>query len=478
MIAVQFEPNLNSWRTEARKLLQSDTPPELISWSTENDQALFLFDDPAETKNFSNDNSLASTSNLLPLSTTLKVPPEFLTLARFVSCSNNPDRWSLLYRLLYRLKHETSDLLKIAIDIDVRKAQVMMKSVTRDIHKMHAFVRFKCVKSKDENQEIYIAWHRPEHFIVQEAAAFFVRRFGDKPWCILTPERSAYWDLKSLRFGDGVPQHLFQVEDDFEKLWKTYYSSIFNPARLKIKAMKAEMAPKYWSTLPEAELIHDLIRSAPQRLQQMVENQNLQAVVPKVNSLLELNSFAKNCQACPLFKQALHVVCGEGPAPARLMIVGEQPGDHEDIAGKPFIGPAGELLNAQLKIAGIDRENIYVTNAVKHFKFERVGNLRKHKKPTGTEMHACRPWLEEEIKFVKPKVILALGLTAATSLLGRLPKITQERGQIIRDSSFADVIIISWHPAAILRSMDPIEAAERKAQLAMDLKLAADQSIQ
>ena len=471
MIEARFEPNLSAWRNEARRLLQLNTRPDQILWPQQDEQSLFFFEDVS-----SQVTAIASTQ-------AFNVPKEFLTLAQFVSCHTDPTKWSLLYRILFRLKNETPNLLKIASDVDVQKANMMMKSVTRDIHKMHAFVRFKYVKAEN-GQEIYMAWHRPEHFILEESAPFFVRRFGDKPWCILTPDKSAFWDLKNLRFAEGVPQHLFKIKDDFDELWKTYYSSIFNPARIKIKAMKSEMAVKYWSTMPETQLIADLVRNAPARLEQMAKNQNVQAVVPPTNSLAELNAFAKKCTACPLFASATHTVCGEGPANAKMMIVGEQPGDQEDLAGKPFIGPAGEVLNDRLLEVGLQREEIYLTNAVKHFKWipsekiagdgTRSGKLRKHSKASGTEMHACRPWLEEEIKKVKPKVIVALGLTAATSILGRLPKITQERGKIIRGSPYAEAVIISWHPAAILRSMDETEAAERRLQLAADLKLAAD----
>ncbi len=462
MTQAYFESNFPSFRAEARRLLELNMPPDQIVWPMMQEQSLFLFE--------SQYHSTVETE-VLAAAKVFTVPKEFLTLAKFVSCSRNPERWALLYRILYRLKNETADLLKIFVDEDVHKANLLMKSVTRDIHKMHAFVRFKCVKQNE--QEIYMAWHKPEHFILEEAAPFFQRRFGDKPWCIMTPDRSAFWDLEKLHFADGVPQNLFKFKDNFDELWKTYYASIFNPARVKIKAMKNEMATKYWSTLPEAELISTLIREAPARLQQMAKNQNTQAEVPKVASLPELQALNKNCKACPLYKEATHVVGGEGPVDAKLMIVGEQPGDQEDLNGKPFIGPAGQVLDLQLQNANLQREKIYLTNAVKHFKFQRIGKLRKHSKASGTEMHACRPWLEAEISFVKPQVIVALGLTAATSILGRLPKITQERGQIIRGSPFAEAIIISWHPAAILRAIDPVEAAERKQQLGDDLKLAA-----
>ncbi|RYZ86712.1 MAG: DUF4130 domain-containing protein, partial [Proteobacteria bacterium] len=397
---------------------------------------------------------------------------EFLNLAEAVAYARDEDRWDLLYRILYRLQFENPNLLKIAVDADVQQAQLLQKSVRRDIHKMHAFVRFKEVIEGDEIG--YMAWHRPEHLIVEEATPFFVRRFGDRKWCILTPERTATWDGKELLFSEGVPHHMFPVKDDFDELWKSYYSSIFNPARLKIKAMKSEMSPKYWGSLPEASLIPELIRQVPAQLAAMAKNQNEHAVVPATASLPELYAAAQSCRACPLFAQATHMVPGEGPSNARLMIVGEQPGDQEDLAGRPFVGPAGEVLNKQLVAAGIDRQEIYLTNAVKHFKFLRTEKGRLHQKPSGSEMHACRPWLEEEIKKIKPTIIVALGATAATSVLGRLPKIGQERGKVIRGSPYAEYILISWHPAAILRAMDAADAELKIQQLAADLGMAAD----
>jgi probable DNA metabolism protein len=457
MIGVQFEPSLTGWRTEARRLLQGNVSPDQILWPDQYDQSLSLFGIANEV--------LPSTGEVF------RVPQEFLTMARFVACSRDPDRWSLLYRLLYRLKNETPHLLKVAVDADVQKGHLLMKSVTRDIHKMHAFVRFKQVMTDDK--EVFMAWHRPEHLILEEAAPFFARRFGDKNWVLLTPDRTARWDGQQIHYSEGIPQHLFPHKDDFDELWKSYYSSIFNPARLKLKAMRAEMAPKYWSTLPEAEIIGDLIRQVPERLEKMAKNQNQQATVRVSHSLKELYDFADGCRACPLFATATHMVRGEGPNDASLMIVGEQPGDAEDLQGRPFVGPAGMILNEQLQASGILRENIYLTNAVKHFKFRQTDKVRLHQKPTGSEMHACRPWLEEEIKKVKPKVILALGATAATSVLGRLPKINQERGQIIRNSPYAEVVLISWHPAAILRASDLEDAVTKKRQLGEDLALAA-----
>jgi len=154
------------------------------------------------------------------------------------------------------------------------------------------------------------------------------------------------------------------------------------------------------------------------------------------------------------------------------MIVGEQPGDKEDLQGLPFVGPAGELFRRCIEEAGIDIDDIYLTNAVKHFKWKPAGKARLHQKPSLTEIRACHPWLEAEMNAIKPKVIIALGATGATSVLGRVPKITAERGKVISGEEAADMIIISWHPSAILRGYDTEDAALKRKQLVADLKLA------
>lgn len=468
MIVAQFEPRFESWRAEARRLLLAGTSPDTIVWS-QHSNALSLFsmmDQPA---------SHPAAAGAAPVKT--KVSPEFLSSARMVSLSNDETKWALLYRILFRLSNGEPELMNILIDNDVMKFNHLLKSVHRDLHKMHAFVRFKEIEW--EGVKRYVAWHKPEHPCLEEGAQFFVRRFGDKPWSIFTPDESAHWDCNELTFTPGIAQNEFQVTDEFDELWKSYYSAIFNPARIKIKAMKAEMSPKYWQSLPEVEMIRELVRDAPRRIETMAARQNIQTVVPKGLSLPELKTAAHSCRACPLYASATQTVFGEGPINAKILIVGEQPGDQEDQSGRMFVGPAGEMLNECLRAAGLDRDGVYITNAVKHFKWrpgntarEGGGKARVHQKPSGTEMHACRPWLEAEIDRVKPEIVLALGATAGTSVLGRLPKITQERGQVFTDNGFAPKVILSWHPAAILRSMDPEELRTRKAQLTEDLRLA------
>lgn len=169
--------------------------------------------------------------------------------------------------------------------------------------------------------------------------------------------------------------------------------------------------------------------------------------------LLDAKIAAESCKNCPLWKRATQTVFGEGPVPASVMLVGEQPGDQEDLQGRPFVGPAGKLLDTALEHAGLDRTLVYVTNSVKHFKWEPLGNRRLHKKPTAREVAACRPWLLIELALVRPRVVVSLGATATTSLLGKGCRVTANRGQFF-ESEYASHILVTVHPSAILRSQN------------------------
>ena len=407
MIQAHFAGDFESWRQAARQLMQEAVPPERIDWlsNTEPQQMSLDVEAPA---------------HISAKPATFTVSPDFFKLATSAACVRDVERWQVLYRVLYRLRFENPNLLKVSIDADVLKLQRWAKSVGRDIHKMHAFVRFKRID--DGTQERFVAWHQPEHLIVKLAVPFFVRRFGDKPWSIFTPDLSAHWDCKELTFSPGLLQHEFPHRDEMDEIWKTYYRSIFNPARIKLKAMNADMPSKYWASLPEAEIIRDLVQEAPQRLLAMARNQDQGAEVPKTTDWNKIRSAAHACTACPLYENATQTVFGEGPLTAHVMIVGEQPGDQEDVEGKPFVGPAGEVLDQALAEIGVPRDQIYVTNAVKHFKWEARGKFRLHKKPTGSEMHACRPWLEAEIAKIKPRLVVLLGTTAGNRVPWPLTK--------------------------------------------------------
>jgi DNA polymerase len=176
-------------------------------------------------------------------------------------------------------------------------------------------------------------------------------------------------------------------------------------------------------------------------------------LIPDQPTISSVRDAAKACQACDLWKRGTQTVFGEGARKAELMLVGEQPGDAEDVAGRPFVGPAGKLLDRALEAAGIDRATVYVTNVVKHFKWEPRGKRRIHKKPNAGEISACRPWLDTEIQLVKPRAIVCLGATAAQALLGRQFRVTAHRGEFIA-SSLAQLVLATVHPSSLLRAPD------------------------
>jgi uracil-DNA glycosylase len=200
--------------------------------------------------------------------------------------------------------------------------------------------------------------------------------------------------------------------------------------------------------------------------------ESAERLIPARPTLPRLHKAAAGCRACPLWESATQTVFGEGPAPAAALFVGEQPGDQEDKEGRPFVGPAGRLFDEALELAGIDREEAYVTNAVKHFKWVARGTRRIHAKPTWTEVQACRPWLEAELAVVQPKVLVCLGATAAQSLLGKQFRVTKDRGRWL-ESDLAPHVMATIHPSAILRQGDKESRRSEMKALVNDLKLAA-----
>jgi probable DNA metabolism protein len=404
----------------------------------------------------------------------LTVPPAFLTLAEAVVCHTEPGRFHLLYRLLWRLQSDRR-LLELTADKDVAWARLLAKNVDRDSHKMTAFVRFKEIAGVTEGRRRFFAWFEPSHFVVARTAPFFRRRFADMDWIIATPMGTASWDGETLIF-DTRPGENPGHGDPTDELWRIYYASIFNPARLKLKAMQAEMPKKYWRNLPEAGLIPEMIANAEANVRAMAERaasdpplfhyrlqdaaQTLPQIVPAGAGTIEaLREEARRCTRCPLHCTATQTVFGEGPRDARLMMVGEQPGDQEDLAGRPFVGPAGKVFDAVLKEVDIARDSLYLTNAVKHFKYVPRGKRRIHQKPDKGEIEHCRWWLGKEVELVKPRLIVALGATAVYALSGEQRPLSQLRGKPITMQGNI-VLYPTIHPSYLLRLPD--EAARKR----------------
>jgi DNA polymerase len=443
-------PTFDAWQRSARSALNDEIPPPELIWetlgTTEPSLDLFAEAEPASSS-----------------PTRHRVPKAFVPLARRVACHRDPERWALLYRILWRLTHGESHLLELITDADTNRLLRHDKAIGRALHKMRAFVRFRVVDSP--SGPWHVAWFEPEHAIVELNAPFFVDRFAGMRWSILTPDRCAHWDGTALTFSPGVPKSAAPTEDAVEDLWLTYYRNIFNPARVKTKAMQAEMPKKYWKNLPEAAAIPDLLARADRRVDTMIQASESNRQPPaehspapaEIGSSLDaLRAAAAHCTACPLHRDATQTVFGVGRPDARVVFVGEQPGDNEDLQGRPFIGPAGQLFDRALADAGIDRDLAYVTNAVKHFKWTPRGKRRLHAKPGVRDINSCRPWLEAEITAIRPTVLVCLGSTAARSVLGPDIKVLRDRGSF-RPSDWCEQTFVTVHPSSLLRA--PTEEA-------------------
>ena len=466
-VTLSAEDDFDGWREAARGLAEAGVPPSAIAWQVEGGVA-DLFAGPD--------------SSPPPPGPSFAVPLSFVDLAKKAICHSDPERFALLYAMLLELRSNRRAMEDRA-DPLLDRLERMAKDVRRDIHKMHAFVRFREVE--DEAGARFVAFFEPDHHIVRAAAGFFVRRFTNMRWSILTPELSIHWDGETLTEGPGATRSAAPEGDPVEAVWKTYYASTFNPARVKVKAMTKEMPKKYWKNMPETALIGDLLAGAQKREAAMLamsptetgtDTSRSQEPMPRSNlkaSWEALRAEAAGCTRCDLYKCGTQTVFGEGPLTAKILFVGEQPGDQEDLAGRPFVGPAGQLFDAALEEAGIDRAETYVTNAVKHFKFVARGKKRIHAKPDAGEIEACHWWLGQERELIRPPLTVALGATAARSLVGKVVTITKVRGAplTLADGSAGWVTI---HPSFLLRLPDREARQTERARFIDDLKRIRD----
>lgn len=445
------EDDFEGWRRDARSLALARVPPGDVVWQ--------VGEAPADL--FGDEAILAGGAGAF------SVPRPFIDLAETAILHRDPERFALLYAYLLRLR-SAPGLIGDMADPLRRRLEEMAKSVRRDIHKMRAFLRFREVK--DGEGARFVAWFEPEHHIVRANAGFFVRRFPNMRWSVLTPELSLHWDGETLSEGPAALREHAPDGDPVEEVWKTYYASIFNPARLKKGAMLKEMPRKYWHNMPETALVPQLIANAQKRESGMIETAQKDRPTNIEAAWSALRDEAAECTRCHLYKCASQTVFGEGPLDAPLMLVGEQPGDQEDLAGRAFVGPAGQVLNAALEDAGIDRGKVYVTNAVKHFKYEQRGKRRIHQRPVTSEIKACKWWIEQESLLIRPKVTVALGATAAQSLFGRAMKIGESRGRAMELPGGGEGWV-TIHPSFLLRVQEGAE--EERARFVKELRAAA-----
>jgi DNA polymerase len=533
-VTLRAPDDFEGWRDAARALVIAGVPPEAVTWRVEGDPVPLFGGGPPPAPPAGAEAPRA--------------PRDFPDLARLVSRHRDPERFALLHALLHRLQGERG-LLEDAADPVVARAQAMARAVRRDAHKMHAFLRFREVRVEegvlsaplpgpapeavprdpapvreargfalalrdigrlDDDGVVpeaapappavqpdgrFVAWYEPEHHILRAEAGFFLRRFASLRWSILTPEGSAHWDGVALLFGPGARRTDAPAEDAAEVLWRAYFASIFNPARLKPDAMRAEMPKKYWRNLPEAQDIPRLMAEAPKRVAEMVARgatpaaerrqrgvhlpahlkthlgggAGVESAMPadllndsadftKGQAALRRDLLARN-DLPPWVANATQPVMGEGPQNPLLMFIGEQPGDEEDVQGRPFVGPAGRLWNKALEEAGVPRDEAYVTNAVKHFKFTPTGKRRLHQSPDAGDIAFYRPFLQREIGLVQPRLVVTLGATALRAVSGRAMPVTKLRGSLLRDPE-GRPFYPTVHPSYLLR----LPSAEAKAR--------------
>ncbi len=348
------------------------------------------------------------------------VPRALVGLAGLAIQARESERFGLLYRLVWRAHRG-----EVAVDdLDMVLAGRLAHAVRAEAHRMRTHLRF--MPSGDG----YLGWYAPGHYVLEANAQLLARRFPARPLTIVTPDGCGHWDGGRLWFGAG----LAQVGDDetLRAWWEAHADVILADAR-------------GGTGVPEAEDLDESPRPP--------DRPALGPVVFRVASdpvLADARQQAAGCERCDLCDAATQTVFGEGPSDAAVMFVGEQAGDQEDIIGRPFVGPAGQLLDRALEEAGIDRRAIYITNAVKHFKFEPRGKRRIHVSPSPEEIAACGFWLETERGRVRPKLVVLMGGSAARGVLGRPVAVTRERGvpMVLADGQTAFVTV---HPSYLLR---------------------------
>ena len=383
----------DQWRAAARELLARQVAPDAVLWlSHRADGALFAAG--AEP---------APAAAVKPGS--VRISRKLMELLQTAACCRVPNRWAFLYQVLWRWRHGANVLS--ARDADGARLHAMVRAVRREEHNMLERIRFR-ERRAEAGAPRFVAWDQPCHDVLAQVARRFAARMGRVTWMIATPDASALWDGARLHSTGALLRGPADV-DAGAALWPDYYRSVFSPARL-----------------------HDELVPGP------------------AGDPGQAPATLNECRRCPLWQNATQAVPGAGPARARIMLVGEQPGDQEDLAGLPFVGPAGQLLERALSQAGLERRAVYLTNAVKHFKWEPRGKRRMHKTPAQREVEACSYWLNAELAQVRPKVVVALGSTALKAVTGN-PHATLREAMPAPAMQQGRWIVAVYHPSYILR---------------------------
>ncbi|HVB69535.1 MAG TPA: UdgX family uracil-DNA binding protein [Acetobacteraceae bacterium] len=433
VIDMRGETDWDGWRAAARALVLAGTPPDTLRWTV--NPAAAAPPPHAEGR--------------------FGVPRTLVALAAQAIQARDPERFALLYRLVWRANAGEA-VMEDRDDPDLAQARALALAVRAEAHRMRALLRY--LPAADGAR--LLGWYAPAHFVLEANAQLLARWYPGFAVSILTPDGSAHWDRTGddtrLRFGPVVDPALVPDDAALRAYWSEFGTDLL-------------AASTAGTSLPEAEAFEEA-RRPPDR-------PALGPVVPggygATDSALDTAAReAASCRRCPLGGPATQTVFGEGPAGARVMFIGEQAGDQEDVIGRPFVGPAGQLLDRALEEAGIDRRAVWISNAVKHFKFIERGRRRLHQTPQAPEIEACRFWLDVERVRLRPALLVLLGATAARAVLGRPVTIGRERGRPIRLSEH-ETALVTVHPSFLLRVPDEAARTREYAAFVADLRVAA-----
>ncbi|ACC70492.1 UdgX family uracil-DNA binding protein [Paraburkholderia phymatum] len=463
MHVTTIEDTFAAWREAARQALAQRVAPEEIDWRIRDGARAApstLFDDKSATPFES------------AVCVEVLISRELAELLNDAALYRAPGRWAFLYRVLWRW-HGGDRSVASPADSDGARLHKMAKAVRRAKHDMIAYLRFRLRDASHDTPTPdlpeYVAWYEPEHDVLAWSAEHFARRMGRSTWLISTPDGAAWWDGSALRVERRRAPSAdlaCTTADEAERLWLAYYRNTFNPARLNETALEQHMPVRFWKGLPEGRLIPSLIseaKSGAQRVAQassvgMLGGKSVSVDAHSAQPMRQHLSTLDACRHCELWQHATQAVDGIGPDDARIMLIGEQPGDHEDLAGKPFVGPAGRLLDVALQRAGLSRDGLYLTNAVKHFKWTLRGKRRLHKTAAQQEIDACGYWLERELQRVRPAVVVTLGATALSALLHEKVNLSDWTGRTLNVDDMR--VVATYHPSYALRQQHD-EARER-----------------
>ncbi len=491
-----------AWREQALRALAAQWAPETVTWlergpgrATAMEQlALDAAPVPDAFPEAAASPALAS-----PSPPQVRISKALSQLLRDAARFRSPERWAFLYRVLWRWQ-QGDRAVASAADEDGARLHAMAKSVRRAMHDMIAYVRFRECGGPPPGPEAdaiaagevagdlpqFVAWYEPDHDVLEEAAEHFAKRMGTASWWIGTPQGAALWNGQTMQLSaapddadasGAAALHNAAAGDRAEPLWLAYYRSTFNPARINEGALHQHMPVRFWKGLPEGALIPGMVAEARNGARRVAQAGTVGAMRGKQVAVEAEQALPQRaaptsldqCRRCELWQHATQAVAGHGPDAARIMLVGEQPGDQEDLAGRPFVGPAGKVLNDAMRRAGVAPDTVFMTNAVKHFKWIASGKRRLHKTPAQREVEACAHWLEQERATVRPMVIVTLGATALRAILGHKAELRDYLDTPVRTDD-GTWLVATWHPSYALRAREP--GAPQKIAAAIEAAMA------